>query len=123
MQVSFTFVKDSRSYNFSHVVNVPYSNKELKITWETFRDKLAPGQKEQWKLKISGPKGEKVAAEILAGMYDASLDAFVKHNFDFSIWNRNGSYATPWQRNSFASVTANVFGPIIERSEKQFQQQ
>lgn len=123
MQVSFTFIKDSRSYNFSQVVNVPYSNKELKITWETFREKLAPGQKEQWKLKISGPKGEKVAAELLAGMYDASLDAFVKHNFDFSIWNRNGSYATPWQRNSFASVTANVFGPIIERSEKQFQQQ
>jgi uncharacterized protein YfaS (alpha-2-macroglobulin family) len=98
--VSFAFVRDNRIYFHTRIITVPYTNKELKVEWETFRDKLAPGQKEQWKLKLSGPKGEKVAAELLAGMYDASLDAFVANYWDFSIWNSySGSYSNLWSIN------------------------
>ncbi|MEZ5037111.1 MAG: hypothetical protein R2760_06430 [Chitinophagales bacterium] len=55
------------------------------MEWLTFRDKLLPGQKETWKLKISGNDKDKVAAELVTTLYDASLDAFVKHNFDFYL--------------------------------------
>jgi uncharacterized protein YfaS (alpha-2-macroglobulin family) len=107
LSATLAFVKDNRSYGFSQVITVPYTNKELKVEWETFRDKLAPGQKEQWKLKISGSKGEKVAAELLAGMYDASLDAFVANYWNFNVWNSNGGYANPWNVNhGFIAVTA-----------------
>jgi len=67
-------------------IDVPYTNKVLKLEWMTFRNKLLPGAKEEWKLKISGPKGEAVAAEMLAGMYDASLDAFRSNDFGLSLY-------------------------------------
>jgi len=65
------------------IINVPYPSKELEIETLTFRDKLQPGVKEQWRFKIKGPKGEKVAAEMLASMYDASLDKFTGHTWHF----------------------------------------
>jgi hypothetical protein len=75
-------VKNNRLYGEQSVyLTVPWSNKDLKISYETFRDKLSPGQKEEWRIKISGPKKEKVAAEMVAAMYDASLDQFLPHSW------------------------------------------
>ncbi|MBL7825478.1 MAG: alpha-2-macroglobulin, partial [Saprospiraceae bacterium] len=74
-------IKNNRFYALSNQIAVPWSNKQLQISFETFRDKLSPGQKEEWRIKISGPKKEKVAAELTAAMYDASLDAFKPHNW------------------------------------------
>lgn len=82
-----SFIKNNRFYNFSNVINVPYTNKELDIQFETFRDKLVPGQQEEWKIIIKDKKGDKQAAEVLASMYDASLDAFTPHNWSFYIYN------------------------------------
>jgi len=85
------FVKNNRFYSISNNINVPWTNKELQISYETFRDKTLPGSEEKWKLKISGYKKEKVAAEMLAGMYDASLDQFTPHSWHVpSIW---GTYS------------------------------
>ncbi|MCA0237045.1 MAG: hypothetical protein LCH81_11740 [Bacteroidetes bacterium] len=76
-------IYNNRTYGFTNIgVNVPWSNKDLQISYETFRDKLSPGQKEEWRLKISGPKKDKVAAELVAAMYDASLDQFMPHTWD-----------------------------------------
>jgi uncharacterized protein YfaS (alpha-2-macroglobulin family) len=75
-------IKNNRFYGVGQVyVNVPWSNKDLQISYETFRDKLAPGQQEEWRIKISGPKKDKVAAEMVAAMYDASLDQFRPHDW------------------------------------------
>lgn len=60
---------------------VPWSNKQLNIAFESFRDKLRPGQEETWTVKVSGPDNTKVAAELLAYMYDRSLDFFVPHSY------------------------------------------
>ena len=84
--LSSRFVKHGRIYTSTHYIAVPFTNKELDIRYSTFRNKLLPGQKEEWTLTIKNKKGEKVAAELLASMYDASLDAFVPHNWDFSIY-------------------------------------
>ncbi|MFN0013154.1 MAG: alpha-2-macroglobulin family protein, partial [Saprospiraceae bacterium] len=75
-------VHNNRFYQAGpHAVNVPWTNKDLTITYETYRDKLAPGEKEEWRIKISGPKKDKVAAELVAAMYDASLDQFLPHSW------------------------------------------
>ncbi|MFN0215743.1 MAG: alpha-2-macroglobulin family protein [Saprospiraceae bacterium] len=75
-------IKNNRIYGPQQIyLNVPWSNKELKITYESFRDKLAPGQKEELRIKISGPQKDKVAAEMVAAMYDASLDQFRPHQW------------------------------------------
>lgn len=65
-------------------VFVAYPPSELQIETLTFRDKLKPAQEETWSFRIRGPKGEKVAAEILTSMYDASLDEFRSHDWSFS---------------------------------------
>lgn len=73
-------VHNNRFYGGQSIsIQVPWSNKQLNIRFETFRDKLAPGQKEEWRIKIAGPKKEKVAAEMVAAMYDASLDQYLPH--------------------------------------------
>ncbi|MCF2519485.1 alpha-2-macroglobulin [Dyadobacter sp. CY351] len=81
--VDYLFVKHNRVHQYQDFVSVPWTNKELKIEYQTFRDKTLPGSKEKWTVKISGYKQDKVAAEMLAGMYDASLDQFYKHE-----WNK-----------------------------------
>ncbi len=89
--VHFTFVKQNRFYKTDQFVTVPWSNKEITVSLETFRNKLLPGAKEEWRLKLSGKFTDKIAAEVVANMYDASLDVFQKHEWDFNIWNLSHS--------------------------------
>ncbi len=99
------FVKDNRFYVSSNTIYVPWSNKELNISFDTYRDKTLPGSEEKWKVKITGYKGEKVAAEMLASMYDASLDQFKPHSWSsLNVWPTFSGYNT-WQgQHNFASV-------------------
>ena len=99
IEINYVIVNKNRSYTATQYITVPYEDKSLNIEWITFRDKLLPGQKEQWKLKISGTNKDKVAAELLATMYDASLDAFLPHSFNFYLSQSNfngflGSYGS-----------------------------
>ena len=77
-------VRHNRYYHRMVNWHVPFSSKALHLDFETFRDKLAPGQQEEWRLKISGPKKEKVAAAVAATLYDASLDQFLPFYWHFS---------------------------------------
>ncbi|MFN2438027.1 MAG: alpha-2-macroglobulin family protein, partial [Chitinophagaceae bacterium] len=79
--VNFFFIKHNRLYQHGEVINVPWTNKELQIEYASFRDNTLPGSKEQWKIKIKGYKNESVAAEMLASMYDVSLDQFYPHEW------------------------------------------
>jgi uncharacterized protein YfaS (alpha-2-macroglobulin family) len=80
--LSYTWnaVRFNRVFNGQQFVQVPWSNKDLRIEYSTFRDKLRPGQEEEWRITISGAQRERVAAEIVAAMYDASLDALAPTN-------------------------------------------
>src|SRR5690606_1763100 len=62
INLNYVFVKNNRVYTGSDNLNVPWSNKDLNITYSTFRDKLLPGAEEKWTMKIAGSKGEKLAA-------------------------------------------------------------
>ncbi|MCB0772734.1 MAG: hypothetical protein KDB93_05115 [Flavobacteriales bacterium] len=84
--VHFIAVERGHPHQQSVAIDVPWSNKELHVEWMRFRDKLLPGANEEWRLKISGPKGNGATAQLLAGMYDASLDAFVPNTWDMPIW-------------------------------------
>ncbi|HXK00176.1 MAG TPA: MG2 domain-containing protein [Gelidibacter sp.] len=65
-------------------IAVPYPKSELTIETKTFRDQLQPGQDETWSFNIKGPQGDKVSTELLASMYDMSLDQFQPHQWQFS---------------------------------------
>lgn len=74
--VRITYVRENRAYLSQQRVDVPWSNKRLKVKWERFVSKLEPGAKETWTAVVTGPDAEKATAEMVAGLYDASLDAF-----------------------------------------------
>ena len=101
------FVKENRVYTTAWNVVVPWTNKQLDISFETFRDKTLPGSLEKWKVKILGKKGERVAAEMLASMYDASLDQFRPHSWDaLNPWPYFSRYSN-WQGSyNFADINS-----------------
>ena len=82
----------------------------LQFEIEHFTDKLHPGNKEIWKLKLLDNQGKPVKAEVLASMYDASLDSFIKENTD---WNIN-LQETPWRyyipRPNLSNIIGYSFG-------------
>ena len=79
--VHVTFVRENRAYFESRRVDVPWTNKQLSLSWEHFVSKLQPGAEESWSIKIVGPQAEKAAVEMVAALYDASLDAYLPHNW------------------------------------------
>ena len=84
-------VKENRYIANSSTIAVPWSDKNLVIETSTFRDKLRPGDDETWSFKLSGEKKDKVAAEVVAAMYDASLDAFKANSYGLNLWPQNYS--------------------------------
>ncbi len=106
--VSFTSIKHGRLNSTKQVIIVPYSNKQLDIAFETFRNKLVPGAPEEWKLIIKGPNGTKVAAELLATMYDASLDEFASNNFSLNPYYSRYSYRY-YESGSFSNSQSNAY--------------
>ncbi len=83
--VQLAFVKDNRIYKNVRIIDVPYTDKKLDLAFETFRNDMEPGSKEKWTITIRDKNGDKLAAEMLASMYDASLDAFADHRWDFNL--------------------------------------
>ena len=107
--VSMAFVKDGRLYSHNARIMKLAPEKKLQLKWTTFRDKLRPGQQEEWKLTVLYPDGSPAEAEMLATMYDASLDKiYSAHKLDFGVdfhyvvpltyWN------TSYMRNAYLYV-------------------
>jgi TonB-dependent SusC/RagA subfamily outer membrane receptor len=107
--MNYAFIQHNRVYKGNENFSIPWSNKDVQITYNTFRDKLLPSANEKWSVKISGNKGEKVAAEVLASMYDASLDQFKPHNWsNINIWP--SLYNTiNWQHNGFTIINSTEY--------------
>jgi len=80
-----TYVRENRAYLNERIVAVPWTNKQLTIAWERFRSLLEPGQKETWTAVITGPDARKAVAEMVAALYDASLDQYLKHDWIHSF--------------------------------------
>ena len=89
-----TMVRENRAYLRQQHINVPWSNKDLEIKWEHFTDKLGPAAKETWTAVIQGKDAKKVAAEMVATLYDASLDAYKPHHWQqhFNVFRNNHSH-------------------------------
>lgn len=88
-----TYVRENRAYLNERIVNVPWSNKQLTVKWESFRSKLLPGQKETWTAIVRGPDAKGVTAEMVAALYDASLDQYEPHDWPqaFDVFRREQS--------------------------------
>ena len=109
--INFSYAAFNSFASGSIPIAVPYPSTSLEIETVTFRDKLQPGTDETWSFKIKGQKGDKVAAELLASMYDASLDAFQSHSWSFNpVYQQNYySYRYSNANNSFGNTSFRTF--------------
>ncbi|MBM1106090.1 alpha-2-macroglobulin [Aurantibacter crassamenti] len=109
--INYSYSAFNEYHSGSQNIAVPYPQKNLEIETLTFRDKLKPGTDESWSFKIKGSKGEKVAAELLASMYDASLDAFRGHYWGFNPIYRPTYYASTYSnaQRSFGTASFSVY--------------
>lgn len=77
---------NNRFYQNTNLLRVPWTNKDLQVHLKTWRDKMEPGDEENWTITVKGSKQEAVTAEMLLSMYDASLDAFVPHEWSMRLY-------------------------------------
>ncbi|MBK7474810.1 MAG: alpha-2-macroglobulin [Haliscomenobacter sp.] len=106
-----SYVRHNRAFSVSPRLNVPWTNKQLAIEYQTFRDKLLPGQTEEWRIRLTGPEGERVAAELLAAMYDASLDQFNPNNWALDLYPSDGFASRSWSPQQFSEIGGVLYVP------------
>lgn len=87
--VRSTMIHSDRVFSQTRTIDVPYQNRKLDISFSTFRSKLRPGADEEWTIRIAGEDGMPVAAEMMATMYDASLDMLAPHAWSLDLSLRN----------------------------------
>ncbi len=113
--VHYTYTLFNRSERGSIRLEVPFDHKKLHITTAVTRDKLTPGAKEKWSFTVTGSTRDQVLAEVLTGMYDASLDQFAPHSFarfPYSFYT-GARYGYGYRTYAFVSAPA---GEILGRS-------
>ena len=113
------WVKEGQVYRHTATIACPQPDTRLRTSWSTFRDRLTPGQKEEWTLHITAPDGKAAKAQAMLTMYDKSLDQLVKHR-----WTINNSWktylpSTRWyaaDRSSLSVYGEMAFRPLGERN-------
>ena len=107
--VNFCMVRDGQVYQEQVRLKKRLPDKTLTMKWEVFRDKLRPGQKEEWKLTIKTPQGQAAEAEMLATMYDASLDKIWNRKQNFSIYYNQLIPYSNWMSGYFGNNSFNYW--------------
>ena len=101
--LTYAWVKEGQMYQHQTQIMRPLPDKRLILTWKTFRDRLTPGQKEEWTLHIARPDGTPAKAQLLAAMYDKSLDNILSHGWDFSPNIHQNLPSAHWRKGYYGS--------------------
>ena len=83
--LNYSFVKQGKCYTRMMSIARPLPEKKMNIAWKTFRNRLTPGQKEEWTLKITTPDGKPAKAQLMGVLYDKSLDQIAPHSWKMSL--------------------------------------
>lgn len=112
LKINLVWVKDGKDYSHSMYITRPVPDKRLMLKWTTFRDRLTPGQSEEWTLNITRPGGKTADAQLMATLYDSSLDQITPFNWMFyssmSISEPYAQWRSVYQNGLHFSSTANI---------------
>ena len=118
--LNYSFVKQGKCYTRMMSIARPLPEKKLNIAWKTFRNRLTPGQKEEWTLKITTPDGKPAKAQLMSVLYDKSLDQITPHSWNFSLGFYQSLPNCYWKHNlTFRSFYLNGVYPTKYYDEKQ----
>lgn len=114
--VRTTLVRENRAYLETRKVDVPWSNKDLTLKWEHYVSKLEPAKKESWTLVIEGPDAKRASAELVAALYDASLDAYLPHAWSnsFNVFRQDSSIIHSQFENHQRELSVISYGLYLE---------
>lgn len=83
-----SYIKDEKFYSHKAELRTKKEQDELKVKLDVFRDKIRPGSREEWRISITNALGNPRSAEVLASMYDFSLDKILpSHPWNLSLNN------------------------------------
>ena len=118
--LNYSFVKQGKCYTRMMSIARPLPEKKLNIAWKTFRNRLTPGQKEEWTLKITTPDGKPAKAQLMSILYDKSLDQIAPHSWNLSLGFYQSLPNCYWKHNlTFRSFYLNGVYPTKYYDEKQ----
>lgn len=118
--LNYSFVKQGKCYTRMMSIARPLPEKKLNIAWKTFRNRLTPGQKEEWTLKITTPDGKPAKAQLMSVLYDKSLDQITPHSWNLSLGFYQSLPNCYWKHNlTFRSSYLNGVYPTKYYDEKQ----
>ena len=118
--LNYSFVKQGKCYTRMMSIARPLPEKKLNIAWKTFRNRLTPGQKEEWTLRITTPDGKPAKAQLMSVLYDKSLDQIAPHFWNFSLGFYQSLPNCYWKHNlTFRSFYLNGVYPTKYYDEKQ----
>ena len=89
-----SYMKKGEEHTADVTVKRPEPDKRLLLKWQTFRSQLTPGQEETWMLSVTTPDGRPARANVMARLYDASLDALLRNKFHNQSDEKDRS---PWR--------------------------
>ena len=118
--LNYSFVKQGKCYTRMMSIARPLPEKKLNIAWKTFRNRLTPGQKEEWTLRITTPDGKPAKAQLMSVLYDKSLDQIAPHSWNFSLGFYQSLPNCYWKHNlTFRPFYLNGVYPTKYYDEKQ----
>lgn len=118
--LNYSFVKQGKCYTRMMSIARPLPEKKLNIAWKTFRNRLTPGQKEEWTLRITTPDGKPAKAQLMSVLYDKSLDQIAPHFWNLSLGFYQSLPNCYWKHNlTFRSSYLNGVYPTKYYDEKQ----
>ena len=103
--LNYSFVKQGKCYTRMMSIARPLPEKKLNIAWKTFRNRLTPGQKEEWTLKITTPDGKPAKAQLMSVLYDKSLDQIAPHSWKMSLGFSQWLPSCYWKSNLWYYTT------------------
>ena len=117
--VNYAWVKNGKLYSHRQMIQKPQPDKRLMVTWKTFRNRLTPGQKEEWSLQITKPDGSPAQAQLMAVLFDQTLNEIRKHD-----WRLNTTYHpalpfTQWRGLNFTEADLYGDAPIVSLRERE----
>ena len=99
LTLNYSFVKDGVCYSKDLMIGKPLPDKRLNLSWKTFRNRLTPGQKEEWTLQVTTPDGKPAKAQLLSVLYDKSLDQIEQHQWNLTLGLYRYLCNYPWSCN------------------------
>ena len=102
--LNYAWVKNGIMYSHSERIMRPLPDKSLIVKWKTFRNKLIPGQQEEWTVTINRPDGKAANAQLMATLYDKSLDQFLSNSWNLGNFFSLNYTSVNWESPDYSGL-------------------